>query len=268
MSHEDITFRSLDGTRLAGTLVRPPGSVRRSAVLVHGGGVTRDEGGFFVRLADGLADAGVATLRFDLRGHGGSAGRQEELTLAAAANDVRAALDEIRTLDSRPSLLGTSFGGGICALVASGAPTVRNLILFNPLFDYKRRFVDEKAYWSDDRLDGLMAAELDRRGYVEHSPSFRLGRAMLNEVFHLSARDALARITVPTLILHGNKDTFISIDSSREAADRLAADCTLIEIDGAQHGFALHGDPEYVAPQTRRWQALVIRETVAWLAHH
>ncbi|MFD6224362.1 hypothetical protein [Nocardia asteroides] len=37
--------------------------------------------GFFTRLAAGLANAGVASLRFDLRGHGGSEGRQEELTL-------------------------------------------------------------------------------------------------------------------------------------------------------------------------------------------
>jgi uncharacterized protein len=61
-------------------------------VLVHGGGVTREEGGFFTRLASGLGEAGVASLRFDLRGHGESEGRQEELTLAAILNDILASV--------------------------------------------------------------------------------------------------------------------------------------------------------------------------------
>ncbi|TQS42392.1 alpha/beta hydrolase [Cryptosporangium phraense] len=264
MSHVDVTFRSFDGTRLEGTLTQPESPVERSAVLVHGGGVTRDEGGFYVRLAEGLADVGVASLRFDLRGHGGSAGRQEELTLSAAANDVRAALDEVRTIGGAPTLIGTSFSGGVCALVAA-AGDVRDLVLFNPLLDYKRRFVDEKPYWSGDHIDADGAARLDRAGFVEHSPTFRLGRAMLNEVFQVSAREALPRIAVPTLIVHGTKDTFVPIDSSREAVAQLARS-TLIELEGAQHGFAVHDDPTYAHPQTREWQALVIRETTAWLA--
>ncbi|WP_243640334.1 alpha/beta hydrolase [Streptacidiphilus pinicola] len=73
---DDTEFRSLDGTRLSGTLtmttttMAPVGGV----VLAHGSGVTREEGGFFTRLAEGLAAAGVASLRFDLRAHGASGG--------------------------------------------------------------------------------------------------------------------------------------------------------------------------------------------------
>jgi alpha-beta hydrolase superfamily lysophospholipase len=72
-------------------------------VLVHGGGVTREEGGFFTRLAVGLGEAGVASLRFDLRGHGESEGRQEELTLATILNDIGAALAHVRDAARRGS---------------------------------------------------------------------------------------------------------------------------------------------------------------------
>jgi alpha-beta hydrolase superfamily lysophospholipase len=65
-------------------------------VLVHGGGVTREEGGFFTRLADGLGEAGVASLRFDLRGHGRSDGKQEDLTISAILNDIRTAIAHVR----------------------------------------------------------------------------------------------------------------------------------------------------------------------------
>ncbi|WP_067798235.1 alpha/beta hydrolase family protein [Actinomadura formosensis] len=56
---------SLDGLQLSGTLVTPA-AVRGTAMVVHGGGVTREEDGFFTRLAYGLANAGLLCLRFDL----------------------------------------------------------------------------------------------------------------------------------------------------------------------------------------------------------
>jgi predicted alpha/beta hydrolase len=83
-----ITVRTSDGLFLSGTLALSDG-FSRAAVLVHGQGVTREEGGFFTRLAAGSADTGIASLRFDLHGHGESEGRQEELTLAAMCRHLR-----------------------------------------------------------------------------------------------------------------------------------------------------------------------------------
>ena len=118
------SFRTLDGLHLAGTFVVPDSESGQAVVMVHGGGVTREEGGFFTRLAAGLGDAGVASLRFDLRGHGESEGRQEELTLAAILNDIQVALAhaEEATGAARISLLGASFGGGICGYYAAKRP--------------------------------------------------------------------------------------------------------------------------------------------------
>ena len=56
-TEHEITFRTLDGQQLAGTLVAPDGPPEHSVVLVHGGGVTRHESGFFTRMAHGLAEA-------------------------------------------------------------------------------------------------------------------------------------------------------------------------------------------------------------------
>jgi uncharacterized protein len=47
----EVRLRTLDGLYLAGTLELPARQATQAVVLVHGGGVTRDEAGFFTRLA-------------------------------------------------------------------------------------------------------------------------------------------------------------------------------------------------------------------------
>jgi pimeloyl-ACP methyl ester carboxylesterase len=129
------TVRTPDGLHLSGTLVLPDGA-RQAVVLVHGGGVTREEGGFFARLAAGLAEADIASLRFDLRGHGESEGCQEDLTLAGILVDIRAAVALVcsRVSTNRVALLGASFSGGTCGYYATQHPTeLTSLIMFNPV---------------------------------------------------------------------------------------------------------------------------------------
>ncbi|PRY01687.1 alpha/beta hydrolase [Allonocardiopsis opalescens] len=265
------SFASRDGLRLAGTLVSPGVVSGPGAVLVHGGGVTREEGGFFARLAEGLAAAGVPSLRFDLRGHGESEGRPEDVTLSGILNDIHAAIEQLRDRTARGPvhLYGTSFSGGLCAFLAARHPElVRGLVLGNPLLNYRKRFIDDKPYWHDGRISHEAGRELAANGFVPHSPTFRLGRALLNEVFYLEPHKALADVHAPTLFIHGTGDTFIPVESSRQAVSRLAGETRLLEIEGAQHGFAVHDDPEYRQPQTRKWQAEVIRAAAEWFTDH
>jgi alpha-beta hydrolase superfamily lysophospholipase len=262
------SFRSLDGLRLAATFVSPSRNSRSVTVLVHGGGVTRDEGGFFTRLADGMAAVGIASLRFDLRGHGESSGRQEDLTISGVLNDIRSAITHAKLLagTATVNLLGASFGGGICGYYAAHDPAeLTKLVLINPLINYKKRFIDDKPYWSDDQIDESAGRELSRDGFLPHSPTFRLGRPLLNEVFYLRPDQVIEAISTPTLVLHGTGDTFIPVQSSRDIIDRIPGSAKLIEIDGAQHGIAVHNDPQYLDPQTQAWQAEAIHSIAEWL---
>jgi hypothetical protein len=264
-----VNFRALDGLRLAATLVSPDQPTQRATVLVHGGGVTREEGGFFTRLAVGLADAGVASLRFDLRGHGESDGCQEELTLATILNDIRVALAYVSdaTGASHTSLLGASFAGGVCAYYAAKRPgAVDRLMLLNPQLDYKKRTITSRPYWTDDRLSDDMARQLDEQGYIQFTPTLRHGRPILNEVFWFQPLAVLGHIQAPTLVVHGTKDTFVPIESTREAMALFQTEHQLVEIEGAQHGFAVHDDPQYLNPQSQEWQAFVIRTVSDWIS--
>jgi uncharacterized protein len=269
MSSEFSTaFRTLDGLHLHGTIVTPDGAPERAAVLVHGGGVTREEGGFFSRMAAGLAESQVASLRFDLRGHGESEGRQEELTLSAILNDIRVALAHTHEVTgvNRASLIGQSFGGGICAYYAAKRPDeVDRLVLLCPQLNYKWRTIDSRPYWHNDQLDGDQADALSDQGFIQFTPTLRHGRAIFNEVFWLQPHTVLGEIQAPTLVMHGNKDTLVSIESSRDAMSQFSAPHELVEIEGAQHGFAVHDDPQYLNPQSQEWQAFVIRTAAGWL---
>ncbi|MGW0664583.1 alpha/beta hydrolase [Streptodolium elevatio] len=269
MDDIEVAFRSLDGVTLQGTFTAAGSPSGRGAVLVHGSGVTREEGGFFTRLAAGLADAGVSSLRFDLRAHGASEGREAELTIAAVANDVRAAIDEVlrRIGNSGPvDVISASFSGGACALLAGRRPDdVARLVLLNPRLDYRERYTTSRPGWSDDYLSPDGAQRLTEDGFTERSP-FELGRALLNEVLLWDVPAVLGAVRAPTLIVHGTRDTFVPVELSRRFQPLFGGGAELVEVAGAQHGFAVHDDPGYADPQTQIWQREVIARVRAYLA--
>lgn len=243
------SFRSLDGLRLAGTLTSPlSGGPQKAVVLAHSEGLDRDENGLFPLIADELAAEGVATLRFDHRGHGESDGTQEERTLTEHLNDLRAAVEHVRaeTGARRISLLGTRFSGGLAAFYAARRPTeLDRLALLTPQLNFKGDYIDQNPNWTAGRLATPRLAEV---GYLEHGPGIRHGRAFLNEAFWVRPSFVFGEILPPTLIVHGTKDDRVPVESSRAAARRLKAGDVLVEIDGT-----CEENEDFVAERVVEW---------------
>ena len=122
-----------------------------------------------------------------------------------------------------------------------------------------------RPYWTDDQLDDEAARQLERDGFIQFTPTLRHGRPILNEAFWFDVLAVLPEITAPTLVIHGTKDTFVPVEASRSAMGRFTAEHKLVEIEGAQHGFAMHDDPQYLNPQSQAWQALVIETVAEWI---
>jgi uncharacterized protein len=267
-SERVVSLRALDGLHLFGTLLiqkgRPSGPSSSSMVAALLARKTASSRAWRLGWARRAWPRCAMTFADTVRARG----RQEGSSLTAHLNDMRVALAELRerTGAHQVNLLAAGFTGGLAAYYAARRPTeLARLVLINPLFDYKERFVDQKPYWHDDYLDDGHALRLRDDGYLAHSPTFRLGRAMLNDVFWVEPRDVVHKITAPTLIIHGTQDTFISIESSRSAVPLFRAEHRLVEIDGAEHGIAVHDDPQYLNPQTQEWQAFVVRTVAEWI---
>jgi pimeloyl-ACP methyl ester carboxylesterase len=129
---EDSVTINGDGFVLAGTFTVPPGEGPFPAVilLTGSGQQTRDENVFgfevFRVLADSLAMDGIAVLRFDDRGTGGSTGMSPVITDSILALDACGMLDLARGLDgvdpARVGFLGHSEGAIVAFMAASLRP--------------------------------------------------------------------------------------------------------------------------------------------------
>lgn len=138
---EEVSYTNPDsGLKLAGTLTLPPGEGPFPvAVLITGSGPQdRDETLFdhkpFLVLADALTRRGVAVLRVDDRGVGGSQpGDIFNATTLDFATDVAAGVAYLRgrkDIDpARVGLIGHSEGGVIAPLVAAKDPRIAFVVM-------------------------------------------------------------------------------------------------------------------------------------------
>lgn len=135
---EEVIFRNGEIT-LAGTLTMPPGDgPHLAAVMISGSGPqNRDEEIFgfkiFRVIADYLTRQGIAVLRYDDRGVGGSTGDIQQANLEDFAGDVQAAVDLLKlhpeTSASQVGLIGHSEGAIVAPLLAAKSEDVAFVVL-------------------------------------------------------------------------------------------------------------------------------------------
>lgn len=247
---EELRFRAGDAS-LAATLTVPDGDGRRPwALLVpswlprtrdggwdrerHAGWFgppTRDEGaGLFARLADALAERGVASLRYDPRGCGASEGSWEQSALFTRIDDARDAIGAMRSrpeLDlRRTAIVGHGEGAGIALSVAIGDPAIGAVGLVGAtarsLRTVLRRGVAERARTGIDRQHPGVAA-LDRASEelleraVRREPSMELGigeeavtlgLASWEQAIHMPPLALATMLHRETVLLHGADDAW------------------------------------------------------------
>ncbi len=137
---EEVTYENTKAkVKFAGTLTLPPGDGPFPAVLLitGSGAQDRNEEIFnhrpFLVLADHLTRRGIAVLRVDDRGVGGTSKGNDNATSEDFAEDVRAGVAFLKTRKEidpkRVGLIGHSEGGLIAPMVAADSNDVAFIVL-------------------------------------------------------------------------------------------------------------------------------------------
>lgn len=221
-----------NGIRLSAELEKPEGADRCPLVIVlHGFGSAKNRI-HTLQTAEAMRDAGFATLRADLYGHGESDGLFRQHTVGKWVSNTLALIRYAQGLDFVTDiwLSGHSQGGLTAALAAGKVPDeIRGLILRAPAFMLPR----------GAREGNLLGYRFDPEHIPDTVPLYDdlvLDGEYLRDAQTIHAEEAMDRYHGPVLILHGDADDVVPAEDSRKAAARYTH-CELAEIPGETHHF-------------------------------
>lgn len=265
---EEVTFTNTqEGNTLTGTLTIPEGDGPFPAmVLVSGSGQqNRDEElmnhrPFWV-IADYMTRHGVAVLRYDDRGMGGSTGEVENATSLDFSYDAEAAFDFLRKQNhidaSRVGILGHSEGGVINFMVAARRPEVAFLVsLAGPavkgvevLKEQQKAILrvsgmtEEMVQFSSnanaqlfdiievsssrEEADSLMRPLLKGWGYNEELTEQTVSQMTVPWMYFFlkyEPTEAIVKTACPALLLNGSKDLQVVASQNLPAYEKIIAD--------------------------------------------
>lgn len=214
----DVRVPVTPGIVLAGTLTLPAGRAGPvPAVVTISGSGPQDRDSYapiaegwrpFRQLADTLARRGVAVLRLDDRGVGGSTGDFAAGNERTSAADIHAAIAILRArpeiAGDRIAVLGHSEGARVAMLVASQDPRLAAIVLLSGAAD-PRAAIRAQALWlAEHRPEAGLSRDsalaiIDRR-------MDSLATVLTRDVLRWNAAELARRIQAPVGVFHGATD--------------------------------------------------------------
>ncbi|MBC7460827.1 MAG: alpha/beta hydrolase [Thermoleophilia bacterium] len=212
-----------------------------------------------------LVDAGHRVITYDRRGFGDSSQVWTGYDYDTFAADLDQLLTELDLVDV--TLVGFSMGGGeiVRYLANYGSQRVRAAVLASAVPPYLYASEDNPDGSLDDAtiqgfLDGITsdrAAFLEgfmknffsvddavvvsdaQVAYGQDIARFASAKGTLDSVNAFSRTDFradVAKVDVPTLVIHGDSDVIVPFEASGKRSAELIADAQLHVIEGAPHG--------------------------------
>ena len=240
---EEVSFTNGNAV-LKGTLVLPAGYTKKTPVLimVTGSGLqNRNEEIFehkpFAVIADALARAGIATLRYDDRGFGESTGDIINCTTQDLKNDALSGIRLLRERFDKVGVLGHSEGGTIALLLAAEGKAdfivslAGNVVSGAETLLWQNRIALSGAGVPAETVDTYCKAlaeafETGAIGNYDLPEGLKQNLSMailqlqtpyLKYFLTLDTRPVLGKITCPVLALNGSKDQQVNPDANLEA---------------------------------------------------
>lgn len=228
--HHGLTLRS--------TVHIPEGRVATrlpTVVFVHGFSNNRMENRSFVQMSRLLEAGGIASVRFDLSGHGESEGDFFDVTITKEIAETRSVVRTVRSFDfvdpERIGLVGMSMGGVVAGIVAAEEPPIRAVCLWSPAavapFELRSGYLKGRD----------IAAEIADKGYFD-ADSHRMSQALVDDIAGLDVYGRSCAYAGPVRIIHGDKDDIAPVSYARRYLDHYEGNAELEVVEGADHGWA------------------------------
>ena len=246
MRTERFEFPNARGEQLAATLDLPLGEPTAFALFAHcftcGKDILAAK-----RIAERLSVHGVAVLRFDFTGLGGSEGEFANTHFSSNVDDLIAAADHLRKMRGVPAvLIGHSLGGAAVLAAAHRVPEARAVVTV-------------AAPCDPDHVTGLFKDKIEtirEQGEVEvrlAGRPFRIRREFLDDVAEQRLQECLASLRKALLVFHSPVDEIVGIGNASHIFTAAKHPKSFVSLDNADHLLSRKGDATYVADVISAW---------------
>jgi len=248
MKSEKVSFTGSQGATLAARLELPAGDPKAYALFAHCFTCTKDAVAA-ARISRALAGFGIAALRFDFTGLGGSGGDFANTGFTSNVEDLVLAAQYLRTRFSAPTILiGHSLGGAAVLAAAPSLPEIRAVATIAAPADPAHIL----------RLLATGRAAIEQRGSAEvvlAGRSFTIRREFLDDLAAQPQAERIAGLRAALLVLHSPADELVGIDNARRIFDIAHHPKSFVSLDGADHLLTDPADADYVASVLAVWAA-------------
>ncbi len=246
MRSERFNFPNAKGEQLAATLDLPLGKPMAYALFAHCFTCGKDSLAA-KRIAERLAINGIAVLRFDFTGLGGSEGEFANTHFSSNVDDLVAAADHLREMYGAPTILIGHSLGGAAVLAASHKITDA------------RAVVTIAAPYDPSHVVGLFkepVEKIKKQGEVEVALAgrpFRIKREFLDDVAEKKLNECLATLRKALLVFHSPTDDLVGIENASHIFIGAKHPKSFVSLAGADHLLGKASDAVYVANVIAAW---------------
>lgn len=228
-----VFFDNSKGNKLVGIVSNNNRSKDRPIIILAHGFTSSKDSGTYTTLADELEKQGVTSFRFDLFAHGESEGNFEDITVSEAVDDILRAIDFLKKIGYRHiGLMGSSFGGISSIIAASKSKDIFVLALKSPVSNYLQREKETKT-----KKELKEWKEKGYRYYVDSKgKKYKLNYTFFEDFKNNNGWKVAYKITIPTLIVHGNADKSVPYQHSVKVS-KLISNCILHTVKNASHHY-------------------------------
>lgn len=252
MISEKVSFPGHAGDMLDARLDRPRGPHLATALFAHcfscGKSIPAAR-----RIAQRLAEMGIAVLRFDFTGLGHSEGEFANTDFSSNVADLVAAARYLESRKLAPGLLvGHSLGGAAILAAAGDIPSARAVATIGAPFEpghVARHFAADIEHI---RAEGQAEVHLGGRPFV-------IRREFLDDIAAQNLEPRIRQLGRALLVMHAPRDEVVGIDNATRIFLAARHPKSFVTLDDADHLLSRPEDAEYAADVIAAWSSRYLK---------